>query len=313
MLSAELAPIVLFVYNRPWHTKQVLDALALNKEAKDSELYIYCDGAKENATEETLQKIKELRLLINSESRFKKVIVKESLKNKGLANSIIEGVTEVIKKYERIIVLEDDLVPSLGFLNYMNNALHLYENESKVSAIHGWSKKLGVKITQEETFFVKGADCWGWATWRRNWELFNYDAQDLYNQIIQKDLVNHFNLFGAIDYMGMLKMQIDGKVDSWAIRWQASMFLENKLCLHPTNSLIKNIGMDGSGVHNGISTLEENIVDEIVLKKIDVEENIGFYFAMQPAILSTNNKDVVKQKITFKELKHSIKRFLLNK
>ena len=219
----DLAPIVLFTYNRPRHTGRVLEALALNEEAKESTLYIYCDGSKKNASAETVENIREVKALIKNEGRFKKVIVKEQKENKGLANSIIEGVTEVINRYGRVIVLEDDLVPSVGFLNYMNTGLCLYENEERVSAIHGWSRKLNKQITQEQTFFLKGADCWGWATWLRNWKLFNYDAKDLYRQIMEKGLSDYFNLFGSIDYVSMLKEQMNGKIDSWAIRWQAVM------------------------------------------------------------------------------------------
>ena len=307
--KSEYAPIVLFTYSRPIHTQKVLDALSENEEAKESQLYIYCDGAKENASSESLTKIEQTRSIVKKETRFKEVIVIEQPKNKGLANSIIDGVTEIINKHGKIIVLEDDLVPSIGFLNYMNTALLLYENENKVSAIHAWCGKINMKITQEQTFFLKGADCWGWATWRRNWNLFNYDARDLYNEINTKGLSDYFNLFGSINYMGMLQEQIDGKIDSWAIRWQASMFLENKLCLHPVNSLIKNIGIDGSGTHCGIGNLQENIVNNIVVNRQEIEENIGYYIALleQSKVFINCNR-----KIGLRDLLHYTKRFLLN-
>jgi len=275
-----LAPIILFTYNRPEHTKQVLNALAQNMEAKHSSLFIFSDAAKQNATEAATNKVKEVRKIINAERRFAKIIVREQQDNKGLAQSVIDGVSEVFRKYNRVIVLEDDLVPSIGFLDYMNSGLELYRNDQRVSAIHAWAQKFPEKFTTEETYFIRGADCWGWGTWKRNWQLFNQDAKQLHEMLSSRSLENHFNLFGAIDYMGMLKNQIEGKIDSWAIRWQASMFLENKLCLHPVQSLIRNIGMDGSGVHCDEAVLDEEMIDKIKIKKLLPEENIGFYFAM---------------------------------
>ena len=127
-----LAPIVLFVYNRPNHTQKVIDALKNNPEAKDSELFVYCDGAKENASEIEKKQIEETRKIIRGIMGFKSVTMIESKENKGLACSIIEGVTEIVKKFDKIIVLEDDIVTSKGFLNYMNTALNIYKNNKKI-------------------------------------------------------------------------------------------------------------------------------------------------------------------------------------
>ncbi len=176
-------PIVLFVYNRPIHTKQVLDALSKNPESKQSILYVYCDGAKENTGHEQIENISKTRQIIQSEKRFKDIIIMIRSTNFGLANSIINGVTEVIEKHGRVIVLEDDVLPMKGFLNYMNTALKLYEKNEEVGCIHAWNYHFAQPSIKESTFFLKGADCWGWATWKRAWDLFESNGSLLLNDI----------------------------------------------------------------------------------------------------------------------------------
>ena len=161
----------------------------------------------------------------------------------------MDGVSEVIKKYGIIIVLEDDIITSRYFLKYLNQGLNLYENEYDVISIHAWAYP--VKKILPETYFLKGADCQGWATWKRGWELFEPDGQKLLNEIEAKNLIKEFDFSGSYPYTQMLKDQIAGKNSSWAIRWYASAFLKNKLTLYPKESLIYNTGFDGSGVNCG--------------------------------------------------------------
>ena len=158
------APIVLFVYNRPGHTKQVLEALQNNKGAKESPLVVYSDAA---STNEDAIRVQEVRSYIQGVRGFSSVTLIEREKNYGLSRSIIEGVSEVLSKHPSVIVLEDDLVTSPYFLSYMNQGLQLYEKEEKVISLHGYMYP--VKARLPETFFLRGADCWGWATWRRGW------------------------------------------------------------------------------------------------------------------------------------------------
>ena len=257
------APIVLFTYNRPIHTQKVLNSLALCQESSQSDLFIFCDGAKENVDQEGLNNIRQVRQIVNSENRFKKVVVIEHEKNKGLANSIIDGVTEIVNKYGKIIVVEDDLIVSKGFLKYMNQALSMYEDDSEVGCIHAWNYYFKNVEDCESTFFLKGADCWGWATWKSSWKLFNSDAQFLLNQIVSNKQEFEFNRKNTHEFVQMLKDQIEGKVNSWAIRWHASLFCNNKYCLHPTISLVKNIGFDDLGTHTINLELDQNPIDEI--------------------------------------------------
>ena len=256
------APIVLFVYNRPWHTRQTIESLQKNKLVKESEIIIYSDGAKNDKAH---QSVNEVRSYINSIDGFKKVTIIERDKNWGLANSIIDGVTTVVNEYGRIIVLEDDLVTSPYFLKYMNDALDFYELKKNVISIHGYIYPLKNTENLPETFFIRGADCWGWATWQRGWQLFEADGNKLLKELQEKKLQKQADLNGSYGYTGMLKQQIKGKNDSWAIRWYISAFLQNKLTLYPKQSLVQNIGNDNSGTHC-------SEIDDFHISELNVEE-----------------------------------------
>lgn len=289
-MTKQLAPIVLFAYNRPWHMLQVLNALAKNVLAKESILYIYCDGQKPEATREEVLQIEKVKEIAKSEDRFKEVIAIEQQVNKGLANSIIHGVTEIINKHGKVIVLEDDILPSIGFLKYMNDALALYEKEEKVGCIHAWNYNLNYSDYAQSTFFLKGADCWGWATWKRAWDLFNPDSKMLLKNIEAANAQFDFDRRGTYKFTDMLLDQSNGKVDSWAIRWHASLFLQGKYCLQPTRTIVKNIGLDNSGVHCGISDMNQNPVQYIQVHKMnDIQESEWFYREYNN-LLSLENK-----------------------
>jgi hypothetical protein len=274
-----LSPIVLFVYNRPEHALKTLLALKENELADRSTLFIFADGPKLNASDTLKQKIREVREIIRSQKWCKEVNITESDKNKGLANSIIDGVSEVIQKYGRVIVLEDDILPSPGFLKYMNDALNLYNDESRVGCIHAWNYNLDLKNYKESTFFLKGADCWGWGTWERAWREFNPNGKELLNAIKEKDLAFEFSRRNSHAFVKMLKDQIADKNDSWAIRWHASLVVKNMYCLHPTRPIIKNIGLDNSGMHCGELDIGQKPIDYLKLQKIPIEESDWFFEA----------------------------------
>ncbi len=272
-----LAPIALFVYNRPTHTEQTLEALFKNIFAKESTLYIFCDGPKAGATIEDLDMISRTRAIIKSKQWCKDVIVKEYSTNQGLANSIISGVTEVLNAFDSIIVLEDDILAGPGFLKYMNDALNVYKEEEKVGCIHAWNYDLDMADEKASTFFLKGADCWGWATWKRGWEHFNADGSFLLKHIKKKNLEYEFNRRGTYDYLNMLKNQINGKNDSWAIRWHASLFIHNMFCLQPVKPIVRNIGLDNSGTHCTTLKIEQQPVDYINVQRIEIVEDDLFF------------------------------------
>lgn len=262
-LKMALAPIILFVYNRPLHTLKTLEALALNHLSQDSILYIFSDGIKKNADEKTILNINETRKIIKSKQWCKEVKIIERPENFGLAKSIIDGVTKIINQYGKAIVLEDDLVTSRYFLQYMNDSLIRYEHEESVACISGY---VYPTLDLPEPFFIKGADCWGWAAWSRSWNLFEPDGKKLLKELEVKKLTETFDFNNSYPYTQMLKDQANKKNNSWAVRWYASCFLKNKLCLYPNISLVQNIGLDGSGVHSGVS---ENFTSAVSDKPID--------------------------------------------
>lgn len=243
-MTAINAPVAFFVYNRLSHARQAIDALRRNDLAAGTDLIVFSDGPKDHASAPA---VREVRQFIGSVAGFRSVRIVERPANLGLANSIIGGVTEVCGEFGRVIVLEDDLVTAPSFLRFMNDALNFYAAEEKVGSIHGYWYPMDRKVP--ETFFLRGASCWGWATWSRAWRLFEPDGRKLLAEIQQRGLTRLFDLEGAIGYTKMLKRQIAGKNNSWAVRWHAAMFLAERLQLSPGSSLVNNIGFDGSGTH----------------------------------------------------------------
>ncbi|NSL85504.1 glycosyltransferase [Chitinophaga solisilvae] len=246
-----LAPIIFMAYKRPEVARQALESLAANPEAAESELYVFADGPKADATEADLENIAATRAVIRSRNWCGKVHIAERVQNMGLANSVIAAVTDVVAKHGKVIVMEDDLVLAPFFLKYMNEALDMYEDEPLVASIHGYIYPVKEKLP--DTFFIRGADCWGWATWSRAWKQFEPDGKKLYDSIRLKGESSAFNFGDTFDYMKMLRKQIAGKNDSWAIRWNASAFLKNMVTLYPGTSLVQNIGAVSDATHMDVA------------------------------------------------------------
>jgi len=240
-----LAPIALFVYNRPEHTRRTLNYLKKNLLADESRLYIFSDAPK---TEEDKAKVEQVRQLLESVDGFKAVKVIERKENLGLSRSIISGVTQLVNEYGKIIVFEDDLLSSPYTLQYFDEALTRYEKEERVMHIGAYMYNLG-ENGLPQTFFFRAATSWGWATWARAWKHFNPDAGQLIDQFDAK-MISRFSIEGTMNFWKQLQQFKAGKNDSWAIRWYASIFLKDGLTLNPSASLIHNIGNDGSGVHS---------------------------------------------------------------
>ena len=272
------APIIIFSYNRIDHLKKTIISLKKNYLSKESDLLIFSDGSKNSSDKKKIYKI---RKYLKKITGFKKVQIFKSEKNKGLSKSIIEGLNQVFKEYSSAIILEDDLIVSKFFLTYMNDGLNYYENDKKVISIHGYSYPYIKNTIDPEYFFLKGADCWGWATWSESWNIFEKNGKKLKEEIINKNKVKEFNFNNSFNYMKMLSNQIQGKNNSWAIRWYASAFLKNKLTLYPKNSFVKNIGIDGSGTHGyeddnkfNIKNFNHNSYKTIKNEKINIKENM---------------------------------------
>jgi hypothetical protein len=244
-----LAPVVVFVYCRLEHTQKTLQALNKNILAEETDLFIYADNAKK---EDMIEKVNGVREYIDgfaSNSNFRNVTVIKAEKNKGLANSIISGVSEVIDKYGKVIVVEDDLLTDKDFLVYMNGALDFYENDSSVGSISAYTYDIkALKNYDKDVYATYKGECWGWATWKNvwknvDWSVSNYKS--FYRDIKKR---NKFDSL-EIGLTHMLDMQMDGKIDSWAVRWVYYLFENNLITIYPKVSKVVNFGFDGSGTH----------------------------------------------------------------
>ena len=264
------APVALFVYRRPKHTLRTIRALQNNPGASETDLIVFSDGPKNDLDRTQVQDVRDL---LGSIKGFRSVSVVDREKNMGLAESVINGVTQVLSTRGTIIVVEDDIETSPHFLQYMNEALDAYEKEERVISIHGYIYPLATPAP--ETFFLKGADCWGWATWRRGWNLFEQDGKKLLAELHARGLEKEFDLGGSYHYTRMLEEQVERKVDSWAIRWHASAFLKNKLTLYPGRPVVRNIGHDDTGSHSGKTRMFniELTATPINLAKIPIEQD----------------------------------------
>lgn len=243
-----LAPIVLFVYNRPEHTLKTLKALQRNPLARDSVLYVFADGAHPNASPEQLAKIAEVRRIVRAQKWCRETCLSESNMNQGLADSIVAGVTRIVEKHGRVIVLEDDISLSPAALDYFNAALSLYEWEDRVMQISGFMVPNSWRARQ--TGFLRMTTSWGWATWKRAWQHYNGDAGFLRRSVEAKNS-KAFDMDGASFHFDELCRNERGELKTWAVKWYASVYLANGLCLYPKTSLVKNTGFDGSGVNCG--------------------------------------------------------------
>ncbi|WP_426582474.1 sugar transferase [Mucilaginibacter sp. R-33] len=287
-----LAPIALFVYNRPDHTRRTISYLQQNLLADESRLYIFCDAAKTDADK---PKVEQVRQLVNDISGFKSVKVILRNHNLGLAESIISGVTQLVYEYGKVIVFEDDLLSSPYTLQYFNDALTKYAYQEQVMHIGAYMYNLHDKKLPE-TFFYRAATSWGWATWARAWKNFEPDVDKLIDQFDTLKIAR-FSIEGKMNFWKQIEQFKAGKNNSWAIRWYASIFLKNGLTLNPSQSLIQNIGHDGTGVH---SNKEDMYHVQIARKQVTqfpdtIEENEEAYKAIKNFL--ANRKGTLLQRI----------------
>jgi hypothetical protein len=243
------APVALFAWQRPRHTEHVLEALAANTRSEETDLFVFVDGPRH---EREKRLVAEVISIAENAVGFRSVTVQVAPTNLGLSRSITGGVTNVLQHSDRVIVVEDDIVVSPTFLQFMNDHLELYANDPVVASIHGYVYPHARELPS--TFFISGADCWGWATWRRAWAEYRADGVALLDDLQRRSLINTFDFGGSATYVDMLRDQIVGRNDSWAVRWYASALLAGMYTLYPNRSLVTNIGSDGSGSHGGVSS-----------------------------------------------------------
>ena len=271
------APIALFTYNRADHTRQAVESLLRNAEAKDTDLFIFSDGPK---NEKAAEGVKANREFVRTITGFKSITIIEREKNWGLSKNLIEGITKINNEFGRVIVVEDDLVVSPFFLRYMNDGLEKYEHDERVASISAFLNPIDGDIPN--TFFLRYFACWGWATWKRAWDLLNTDSRDLLKKLRWKK--NDFNIGGTGPFYGILYCDKVELNDSWAVRFYASCFLAGKLHLFPNQTMAIQTGMDGSGTHSkaGERNPYQNMTisnTPVNLGDIRVEENKMMYEA----------------------------------
>ncbi|SDF35445.1 Glycosyl transferase family 2 [Mucilaginibacter pineti] len=274
----QLAPIALFVYNRPDHTRRTIIHLQKNTLADESRLYIFCDAPKTDADK---AKVNEVREIAKETTGFKtvKVILRDH--NLGLAESIISGVTQLVYEYGKVIVFEDDLLSSPYTLQYFNEALTRYATEEKVMHIGAYMYNLKEKELPE-SFFYRAASSWGWATWARAWNSFEPDIDKLIARFDTLGILR-FSIEGKMNFWKQIQEFKAGKNNSWAIRWYASIFLKGGLTLNPARSLINNIGHDGTGVHSNRENMYDVHISQQPVKKFPdiITENEKAYNAIK--------------------------------
>lgn len=245
-MKRELAPVVMFVYNRLDSVEQTIENLKKNELADQTDLFIFSDAAKK---EKQAESVKLVREYIHKIDGFKSVHIIEAEKNKGLANSVITGVSEIINERGKVIVVEDDLITSPQFLSFMNEALDFYESEKKIWSISGYQFPFEIPETYSKSVYAAyRSSSWGWATWKDRWETIDWEIKDYSGYKYNPIRIAKF-CKGGTDLDKMLRYQMQGKIDSWAIRWCYNQCEQNKLTIYPIKSLVNNIGTDGRGTH----------------------------------------------------------------
>jgi hypothetical protein len=240
-----MTPIAIFTYNRPHHTKKTIEALKQNLGAEETELYVFCDGWKNEIDKPLVEITRDYCLNING---FKQVVINCSKRNLGLAKNIITGVSSLLEIHESVIVLEDDLITSKGFIAYMNSALNYYKSKNVFSICAYTPKHITYSGYPYSTYIIPRTGSWGWATWKDRWQKTDWAVSDFHDFINSPQKIQNFNCAGN-DLTPMLSKQMVGKINSWAIRFTYAGFKHAMPSVYPTKSLVSNVGTDGSGTH----------------------------------------------------------------
>ena len=277
----EFAPVIVFSYKRLEKLKRCLASLKRNHGYERTEVFLFADGNKGECDRKEVEEVQNYLMdFSNNEQEHGKVIhVRLSSSNRGLANSIIDGVTKVIKQYKKVIVIEDDLILSPFFLDYMNKALEYYESDESIWSISAYTPPIKIPQTYKKNLYLSyRASSWGWATWKDRWDSVDWEVHSFQTLSDNKEMQRMFNR-GGNDLFPMLVKQMNGEIDSWAIRWCFSQSLQNSYTVYPVKTFVYNDGVDGSGTHHSIAMeinsqyfdavprLESLYLDERILKR----------------------------------------------
>lgn len=284
------APVIVFTHKRLDKTVECLNALCQNKGSEKTDLIIFSDGPKTISDIESVENVRSyLRRFCDENKYFRKTELIISEKNKGLATSIIEGVTKVINEYGTAIVVEDDLVTAEDFIEYMNGALRFYENDERIGSISAFTVPMNcLKRYKKDVYITRKGDCWGWSTWKKYWNEVDWNVSSFDEYYSNANMRKEFDSIGAgLD--SMLCAYMKGTLDVWAVRWCYHLYRNKLLTVYPTISRTKNIGVDGSGEHCAPlermqTSLNENIEPckfetldlNLYLEKKAVEYEVGY-------------------------------------
>lgn len=253
-----LAPLVVFVFNRPNHTKKMLENLIKVNLAKETDLIIFSDGPRNSKDFPKIEKTRKIIDKFQLEKYFKSCKVINSENNRGLANSVVNGVSQVIGNYGKVIVLEDDLIVHPLFLEFMNRSLNYYSNDDQIWSISGFNIPISIPKDYSKNIYLSyRASSWGWATWENRWKTIDWEIKE-YDKFKSNLKMRYKFNNGGWDLSSMLDAQMTGKIDSWAIRWCFNQFRQNKFTVYPIKSFVTNIGLDGSGTHSEITRVYNN-------------------------------------------------------
>lgn len=300
MRQDEFAPVVLFTYNRYGHTKKTIEALCKNTIANKTDVYIMVDYIENEEQRRNTQQLYDYLDDGQWKKYFQTVKITYQNKHKGLAKSVIEGVTDVINRYEKIIVLEDDIVTEPNFLEYMNDCLDFYKDDCKIWSISGYAiPEKKISGLNQSLYLSYRASSWGWATWKDRWETIDWTVADYkkfkYNIFKRR----HFNR-GGNDLAFMLDRQMKGDIDSWAVRWCYSQSMQNRYTVYPVCSLVENIGCDGSGTHYtsanyNVQPVKFDTMNEYMLEYLCLDKKIckDFYVYYSGGVLERIKKSLI--------------------
>ncbi len=267
----DLAPIILFCYNRPSNLKFTIESLKKNPLCEKSELFIFKDGLKNNPTKNQQILDHEIIDYLEKIDGFKKVNITYREKNIGLVNNILDGLSTIFKEYSAAIVLEDDLEFSEDFLEFMNEGLNFYKKDKNVGSVSGYSfgyEKLKLK---DQLIATNRHSSWGWGTWKDRWENIDWEIKDFENIRNNKIIQQEFNKAGN-DFFNMLRKNQEGRIQSWAIKWNYHNFKLNRFCIVPRLSKVNNTGTDSKGTNFSRKTKKYKV--RLHIEKIDFINNL---------------------------------------
>jgi hypothetical protein len=290
MSLKSFAPIVLFLYNRPDHTESTLKNLVLAQDAIKTDLYIFCDGPKIHANQQDLENIEKVRQIAESCEGFNSVTITNAEFNKGLGKSIIDGVSHVINKFGKCIVLEDDQLVHCDFIKYMNHYLNFYASEKKIMHVSAFARNSYLQFVMPRVFGSRYMDCWGWGTWADRWSMLDLNLDNVDQYLSNEDNLNRFN-FSKLDYHTYFD-QNRNNFKTWAIFWYYTIAKNNGLCLMSKYSYVKNIGNDGSGTNEVVKApeLASNFVNKFKPFRPKLKETLLSELYIQDAYAKRSKK-----------------------